>query len=400
MTVPTLIHIDGFEYGISPFVAAHSAGGALGTTVSSTGITCDSSVKRSGAYSLKITSDGATVIRLLRALTSTDTLVGSFYFYATAVPTADTVFFIGNAATPQFRLNTTGTVSALFTSGTAVTTAGTYTDSTWHRIDFKFVGSANPLTLDWQIDGSAQTQAVRTIAAVNLTGFNLGSSGSAANGVVWLDDLVLSATAADYPIGVHTVLAVVPTSDGTHNSGTNTIEDNAGTDIASPNAFPILATFPPQPNVVYIRQSTISTTAYAEVNFANHDATMTTLWDAQAYVFYQSSTNAVNEGATVVSYDGFTTPLEVYGTASARTNYQTSATTTSASKVANASSSQGVITRPAGTWDTTSFDALQARVGYSNDVTGNPRWLGLMVQYAGTVTTATGDTQYAGMVPI
>jgi len=403
VAVPTLILLDGFEWGYNPLTAVTVLGGGIGTSLGNApGLICDSSVKRSGTYSLKVTQDGANATRLVKSFASTTMLVGSFYYRATTAPAAASLITTASTAIPQLRIETDGKLSALFSGGAAQSTAGSIVDSNWHLIDFKIDVSANPQLFDWKVDGTAQTQATRTVAASTLTTFSLGSSAAGSNHTFWLDDFVLSVTSGDYPLGStttpHSVLAVLPTGDGTHNAGTNTIEDNAGTDIASPNAFPLVDNWPPD-TAAYIRQATIDTTAYAEVTFANHDAAIGTIWDAYPLVAFTSSTNAVNEGACIVSFDSFSTSTEVYGTPAARTNYQSSTTTNVNFKSKNGTTADGLITRPVGNWTTSAFDALKARIGYSGDVTGNPRWHGLMVQYAG-VAGGTTETDFAGMVPI
>lgn len=391
--MPTLIVVDGFEAAIT-WAINSSGGGGLATTVANpSAFTHDTGIKRSGSYSLKCVQDGVNASRISKTITGTRMLVGSFYFYSAAAPGTASVFFDGaSGPRPQFRINTDGTISALFNGGTAQTKTGSVCDSTWHRIDFRADTSVtNAFTLDWQVDAVAQTQATRALTAADNTTFQIGTAGTAPNLTFYVDDLVMSATSGDYPIGEHSVFAIKPSSDGTHNAGTNTIEDNAGNDIHSVNfpANPLVDNWPPDTSV-YVRQATADTTAYAEVNFANVDASMTTFWDAQALVAFTASASTANEGATIVSYDGFSTSTEVYGTPSARTNYTTSTTTALNYKVSNTSTVQGVITRPGGGWTSTELNALQARIGYSNDVTGNPRWHGLIVQYAGTVSGGGG----------
>src|SRR4249920_1327424 len=89
---PTLICLDGFEQGINPFTSAVTQGNALYSTVTfpTGGVLCDSTVKRSGGYSLKMVFDGTTAIKLTKTMTLADPrmMVCSFYFYATTNPTS------------------------------------------------------------------------------------------------------------------------------------------------------------------------------------------------------------------------------------------------------------------------------------------------------------------------
>ena len=86
------------------------------------------------------------------------------------------------------------------------------------------------------------------------------------------DDCIASPLAADYTtIGAHHVTTMSPTSDGTHNAGTNIIEDNVGNDIngTSVTAWSLLDELPPT-TTDYVRQNTAGATNYAVVDF-DHD---------------------------------------------------------------------------------------------------------------------------------
>jgi hypothetical protein len=385
--MPTLILVDGFEYAHSAFV---TAGGGMATSVTNpTVITFDSTVKRTGGFSMKFVYDGANATNVIKTIGSTSTMVGSIYFRATAAPSVQSSLFGSNSgAVYLFRLETDGRLGAIWSGGTAQNTAGSVCDGAWHRIDWYADSVNNPYVLQWQVDASAQTNAIRNIAAASQTNLRLGTTGTTHTATFWLDDLVLSTTAGDYPIGEHSVFVSTPSSDGTHVNTGGGMEDNAGTDITTA-ANGLLSSWPVNTSV-FLRQSVVGTGDYAEVNFSNADATVATIWDVSPMLAYTSSTNAANEGGCIISFDSFSTSTEVYGTPSARTNYQTASTIAPFFKVRNASQSDGVITRPGGGWTLTDFNALKARLGYSNDVTGNPRWLGLLVQYAATVSGGGG----------
>lgn len=389
--MPTLIHIDGFEAAITWGTNSSNGGGLATTVANGAAFTHDTGTRRSGSYSLKVVQPAGSATRISKTLTTgIRTLVGSVYFYCAAAPSVQSIILdSGSGPRPTFRLETDGRMSALFNSGTAQSTAGSVCDAAWHRLDFYAdTATTNSFFLDWQIDAVAQTRATRALTAQDIPSFQIGSAGTTPTATFFLDDLVLSATAADYPIGEHTVFGVSPTGDGTHVNTNGGMENDAGTDITT-TAWQLVDNWPPS-STAFLRQSVIGTTDYAEVTFANHDATMTTIWDAQALLAYTASTSAANEGATIVSFDSFSTFTEVYGNPTTRADYTSASTTAFFYKVSNSLTPCGVITRPGGGWTTTDFDNLKARMGYSGDVTGNPRWNALMIQYAGTISGGGG----------
>lgn len=97
-------------------------------------------------------------------------------------------------------------------TGVTVTTGVTYV------LDVKVDTSANPWTIDVQVNGVACGQHTRAVAADTgseelLCGFTFANS--TANAL--FDDFLCSQTAADYPLGAGYVHPFVPTADGTHN---------------------------------------------------------------------------------------------------------------------------------------------------------------------------------------
>lgn len=126
---------------------------------------------------------------------------------------------------PGYGLSGTNTFGS---GGTSVTTGQ------WYMIDLKVVATGNPHTIDVKVDGSALTQLTRAVAAANYAAFYCGNDNSSSVTMdVFFDDLAVSVTGGDYPIGDGFVWGYVPTSDGTHNvAGSNDFErTGTGTDI-------------------------------------------------------------------------------------------------------------------------------------------------------------------------
>lgn len=109
-------------------------------------------------------------------------------------------------------------------SGSNGATGVSVTTGQWYRIDaYYFSNTTGAHTMDAQVDGSALGQATFT------TGFGQGQS-AASFGIIgqiaasvtadiYYDDIIVSQTSAEYPIGAGNVYHYVPTSDGTHNIG-------------------------------------------------------------------------------------------------------------------------------------------------------------------------------------
>ncbi|HXJ56504.1 MAG TPA: hypothetical protein VNU68_07575 [Verrucomicrobiae bacterium] len=76
--------------------------------------------------------------------------------------------------------------------------------------------SNNPRLIDTRVDGVALGQKSLAVASASATSFKFGSDESATYDAFY-DDVVLSVTTGDYPIGPGYVHHFVPTSDGTHN---------------------------------------------------------------------------------------------------------------------------------------------------------------------------------------
>jgi hypothetical protein len=119
---------------------------------------------------------------------------------------------------------------ALGASGVPITTGVTY------YVDVHVDSSANPRLVDVQVSGTPCGQATFATAAVTTPNqAEVGCFGATVTADGLFDDVVLSQTSADYPIGNGQVYHFVPTSDGTHNvAGANDFEfSGTGTDITN-----------------------------------------------------------------------------------------------------------------------------------------------------------------------
>lgn len=117
-------------------------------------------------------------------------------------------------------------------------------------VDVKIDKRANPWLVDVQVNGLPAGQATSTTAA-NTAAMQFRIGMQANVGVtadVVFDDVIISTTATDYPIGPGFVHPFIPTADGTHNiAGADDFErGNTGTDItnATTTAFQLIDDVP------------------------------------------------------------------------------------------------------------------------------------------------------------
>lgn len=215
----TPVFCCGFECG--------QAGGAAGTVlhlVSSGGtITNQTAIVNAGgsirAARYNVSSSSA---YHQHDLTATRFFVSRFYVYFTTLPSGNTYL---NEAFPSsteigafFNQSDSKIYAARGAPGSATkgATGVAVTTGVWYRIDLFVNTNANPWTCDVKVNGTACGQASNAVAAADMTATYLGMVNTNTSGDLYIDDLVYSATLADYPIGAGKVLGFVPNADGTH----------------------------------------------------------------------------------------------------------------------------------------------------------------------------------------
>lgn len=158
------------------------------------------------------------------------TTVARFYIYFATLPGANVRLLTFNSSANNAGLifvasdNSlrAGTLAAQAASGQVVTTGQ------WYRVDIKEVQGAT-LTVDVSIDGSALAQYSLATAASSCSGVVIGPSGANVTADIYVDDIIVSGTSADFPIGAGTVAGLYPNADGSHNYSAATDFDKNGT---------------------------------------------------------------------------------------------------------------------------------------------------------------------------
>jgi hypothetical protein len=138
-------------------------------------------------------------------------VVVRFRLLISALPTNSTSIFKGNGQSyydPRVLVNELGVLSCQM--GGTYANGPTITPNTWHTVDL-FWDGANKVA-HWRVDGVAQTDPGAPANADTTNGIYFGKWTPAASGAfsLYVDDVVRSHTAGDYPIPDGTVVEVPP----------------------------------------------------------------------------------------------------------------------------------------------------------------------------------------------
>lgn len=273
----TPVFCCGFECGISGSVGQHFL--LAGTS----SINTNSSFVRTGARSIRCNPTAGTGNFAAVPVGATKWVIRT-YIYFSSLPTSN-CSLISIGASSKVGLYFKSSDSKLYCgfgadgSATFGTTGVVVTTGVWYQLDLYVDVSLNPWTIDAKVD---------TVSCAQLTNAVAASTGSATFGILttnntcdlYFDDLIISKTLADYPIGQGKVVSYVPNADGSHTStSTNivkgTIATPVGTAITSAttdafnwvNGRPLLGGA--TDNTRLINQQTASAAQYVEVNFEN-----------------------------------------------------------------------------------------------------------------------------------
>jgi hypothetical protein len=199
-------------------------------------VTIETTIVRSGARAIRLTGTTTTCsVSTLNLATATRWVARFYLRFVTALPSVDTVIAWPNSTTgPNLRFQQSD--SKLYAAvGTTVGASGVLVaPGQWYRVDCDFnINTGGDDTSDVNVGGVACGQATGAGLSAGQSGFAVGFGSATAD--IIIDDLVLSQTAADYPLGAGYVNHFVPTADGAHNvAGANDFErGGTGTDITN-----------------------------------------------------------------------------------------------------------------------------------------------------------------------
>src|SRR3990167_1296437 len=267
----TPIFICGAECGQAFDPNGNSA--ATHWTVQNSLITASTATVRSGLRSWRVAPSEGQGHAVHYLPSATRRLIGRFYFRFNTFPTqagSRLIAYLANVSGDMgFYFNTaTSKIEAFIYTGT-VQAGPTLALNTWYRLDFDFNSSGATATIDWQVDGVAQTQATNVQAASDMIHFDIELN--ATNGVIFYDDIILSATAADYPFGAGKVIGYSPDADGIHSFNAGDFLDTAGSAIAAAatTVYTYIDELPLSGTTDWVAQNVVNTAGYIEIGFAD-----------------------------------------------------------------------------------------------------------------------------------
>jgi len=367
----TPVFTCGFECGVS---GAH-------WTLSATSSFSTSTV-RSGVRSLRANADGTTPSTAVAVAQGSATRwIGRFYIWFSALPSANVALAstLNSSTGPLVFFKQSDSKIYASIGGTTGATGVSVTTGQWYCVDFDFnIQTAGSDFCDVQVDGVACGQATATGLSAAQSAFTLGNAGvSTATMDVFYDDLVLSNTSADYPIGPGKVLSFVPDADGTHTATTTTIvkgtaaaPTGGGNVAGSTDVFNWLNARPIGGGATgatrLVNQQTTGATLYAEVDF-EPTTEVNPPRAVEVLVVDQQASTAVGDMHIKVNDNG--TESVVLD----RTNVAGVITDRYTTK-------QYATMVGGGDWTLIRFNALKIRFGYSGDANPDQYFRGTMIE--------------------
>ena len=345
---------------------------------------------RTGSRSLRVNPTlGAQ--RGTATISSANKFIARVYIRFTTLPTLTTDLFTSGASRrPGVYFNSvdsklyagyTNVTAQLGATGVAVTTG------IWYRVEMKLDSSANPWTIDVQVDGAVTGQQTNALAAENTADFACGIVNFSPTADMFYDDVLVSQTLADYPLGAGHGNARVPTADGTHNIVTAFKRGTTSTSItnATTTAYQLVDEIPVSMGATddYIAQveNAGDGTEYAEQDYANTGETQAPTAVEVLTGGHAASGNPcngkwqINDNGTISLTQQLTTP----GTAGVwkTTQFATAPST-------------GVA------WTLALLDAIRTRCGYSTDANPDIYFDSVMIEsdHVDAVASASGFNHY------
>jgi hypothetical protein len=374
-TTPTPVRLTGFEHGV-----ASTAGAGLFTAINGAGVTIDSALARSGGYSLRI-ADVAGSAHNAQVSVGGAVAVARFYLRLAALPAANVIeLAVLDAASGSDLVlgydSASQALSLALGGGPSVSTAQIMA-GTWQRLDIRY--AADTRIADWRVDGVTQTGLSTSGGASTVSRIVFGSRVAADAYTANYDDLLVSGTSADFPIGGGSVVALRPGGMGSSNNpGSFRHEDASPIDAGT---YLRLDDDPLSGTAQYIRQQAGTAADYIELTF--QDTAESCLSGISGIIAYHSATTTANNGKTSV-FVGATERIVYSGDMSEATIFYKSA----------------IVAPTAAPWTMAAVNSLVGRSGYSGDYSPNPYWDGLLLEMASggttsgtvTVTATAGDS--------
>ena len=356
-TNPSAVWMTGMEHGVVSTNGASLFNYAVGATA-------DSATKRTGSYSLRLAPSAGVAAYAGPTIAGTAGVM-RFAMRLPSLPGADVaqlaMLYSTTGSALQLGYRASDQKLTLSWAGTdLVASTTTIAAGTWYVIDIRGNVAASPRVGNWAINGVAQPTSSHVEAATTFAVALFGSFNATDVYTAHYDDISVSSTAADYPIGDGRIKALSPDGVSTHSNPANFSHDGgAAIDATSWNR---LDDVPMTSTADAVQQTTNSGTSYLGFTFANPaDSCVRAV---SAVVAYRSSGNAANNGKTSI-FDGAVERAIYSGDMSDTSLFYKSA----------------VIDPDTAPWTQSAVNGLISRVGFSTDVNPIPMWDALMLEY-------------------
>jgi hypothetical protein len=349
--VPSPLRLTGFEGGTLASTLHEMTSGTAPTVVAGSA--------RSGSQGLRTNAVGTQ--SLVWYDTSSPRVAIRTWVRFDALPSGFTGFLGAEVNSPgnyaMLDIDATGQLSAHWeTPGwTGVVAGDTVVAGRWYLVDLSIEGGGSNPTLRWKIDGKPQPQSTCGCAGgATLNRASLGNTFTV-NSTMSFDDVLISTTANDWPLGGGHIEPLRATSMGT-SAPSASFRNDDGTVIDS--TTPGRVDDSPFGSITdFIRQTAVASasTDYAELQVEDPSSTAAAQL-VGATVGYHTVGGAAGTGATKVlrGADGEGAAITVH-----------SGSMTSGSLVY----AQSAITRPAPGWTFAQLAGLRFHVGYSAGAT-------------------------------
>jgi hypothetical protein len=382
----TPVWMTGMEHG-----AASNAGLGLFDALATGGgtPTADATVSRSGNYALKVAKSNAGTSYARRALANPGVVVARFALRLGSLPGADVseLFSISVPAGGNVRLgwtSATGKLSAGFIGGTAQPSASTVAAGRWYLIELRATVSTDPRTLDWRVDQVDQPQASRSTAGSAASNVYLASNVAGDAFTAWYDDILVTTTSADHPLGDSRILPLTPDAVTAVSDGSGHLDFDTGTAVTNGGTlWNRLDESPMTSTTDFMKQVGNDAAAYAQLSFADTARTNVCVNSVSGVLAYHSSNATGASGKTAIWESG--TERVVYNS-----TMNPGATITYKSLV---------VTPASGSWTAAKLNGLVGRIGYSPTATAAnyAAWDALTLEYE---TTPNPPSAYQNTVSV
>lgn len=380
MPLPTPIFLTGFELGSILLTGQNATPNLVWDTGTLTGGTATmvSTNVFDGSWSLRLNKTSSSVLWIRRTtdLGGLTVMVGVIYFRIAAVAATTTQLFRVNTNATEdlvFGLDTSNRISVAIGAGTAQNSGTAISGATWYRVEFRFTMNLTQYTCDWgwatgNGDLARMTQALGSTGQASTTsvGFEVGSEGTATHDVQY-DNIVLSGTSADYPMGPVKIEKLTPNADGTHALNAHITASGGGTTNLFQEVDDCIGTGTTD-TTTYCNQGTIGTSDYAEFLFT--DTTLMQVWGVSASV-------GISAAGTAANVQQWKSNVNNGTIADISTNASGGGTS------ANLRYIYKLVAIPSGGWTIPLVNGLRARWGYAGDVTPNPRGTSIVYEVCG-----------------